>query len=95
MLSLAALFFSVSAVAWMGGGAAKRWAAVVPWLACLGCCVAGHGVASGLLVLSVMAMLAASVLVLLLAPRPTRARAVAWASGGVGLLPLLLAGVGR
>jgi hypothetical protein len=40
-------------------------------------------------------MTAASVLVLVLAPRPERARTVALVSGLVGLVPVVLAGVSR
>ncbi|CAM4346458.1 hypothetical protein [Corallococcus exiguus] len=95
MLSLAALCFCVSAVSWLGGGVRARWAASVPGLACLGCCVAGFGPVAGLLVSLVLAMTAASVGVLVLAPRPSRARTVAWVSGVAGLVPVVLMGVGR
>ncbi|TSC25163.1 hypothetical protein [Corallococcus sp. Z5C101001] len=94
MLSLAALAFCVSAVSWLGGGGG-RWLAAVPGLASLGCCLRGFGPVAGLLVWTVFAMASASVLVLVLAPRPARAHAVAWVSGGLGLLPLVLLGVGR
>ncbi|NOK20199.1 hypothetical protein [Corallococcus carmarthensis] len=95
MLSLAALCFCVSAVSWLGGGARWRWGAAVPGLASLGCCVGGFGPVAGLLVLAVLAMTAASVLVLVLAPRPSRARTFAWVSGVMGLVPVALMGVGR
>lgn len=94
MLSLAALAFSVCAVSWLGQGRGRlsRGAAVLPALAAAGCAVAAHGPLQGLLVTGVLAMTAASVLVLVLAPRPERARAVALVSGLVGLVPALLAG---
>ncbi|MCY1035238.1 hypothetical protein OV207_27570 [Corallococcus sp. BB11-1] len=95
MLSLAALAFCVSAVSWLGAGRQGRWLAAVPGLASLGCCLVGFGPVAGLLVLSVLAMTAASALVLWLAPRPHRARSVAWASGAVGLVPLVLMRVGQ
>lgn len=95
MLSLAALCFCVSAVAWMGVGGRARWLAAAPGLASLGCCVGGFGWVAGLLVLLVLAMTAASVLVLVLSPRPSRARAFAWVSGVVGLVPVALMGLGR
>ncbi|RYZ43133.1 MAG: hypothetical protein EOO71_05110 [Myxococcaceae bacterium] len=94
MLSLAALAFCVSAVAGLGAGLRARWFAAVPGLACVACCLRGFGPVAGLLVLAVLAMTAASVLVLLLAPRPARARTVAWVSGAVGLLPVVLTGFG-
>ncbi|RKG86898.1 hypothetical protein [Corallococcus terminator] len=94
MLSFAALAFCVSAVAWLGAGRRSRWLAVVPGFACLACCLRDFGPVAGLLVLSVLAMTVASVLVLLLAPWPARARSVAWVSGAVGLVPVLLLGFG-
>ncbi|MCY1043634.1 hypothetical protein OV208_20110 [Corallococcus sp. bb12-1] len=94
MLNLAALAFCVSAVSWLGSGRRERWLAAVPGFACLACCLGGFGPVAGLLVLSVLAMTVASVLVLLLAPRPARARTVAWVSGAVGLLPVVLTGFG-
>lgn len=95
MVSLAALCFCVSAVSWMGAGGRARWLAAVPGLASLGCCVGEFGWVAGLLVLGVLAMTAASGLVLVLAPRPSRARAFAWVSGVTGLVPVVLTGVGR
>ncbi|RKH52513.1 hypothetical protein D7W81_39795 [Corallococcus aberystwythensis] len=95
MLSLAALCFCVSAVSWQGAGGRARWLSAVPWVASLGCCVGDFGPVAGLLVLLVLAMTAASVLVLVLAPRPSRARTFAWVSGVVGLVPVALMGVGR
>jgi len=95
MLSVAALAFAFSAVAWLSQGARGRsgWAAAGTALAAAGCGVAAHGAVQGLLVTGVLAMTAASVLVLVLAPRPESARAVALASGLLGLLPAVLAGV--
>ncbi|ATB42078.1 hypothetical protein CYFUS_007555 [Cystobacter fuscus] len=97
MLSLAALAFSLSAVSVLGqdGGGASRWIAVPLALAAAGSAVAGFGVLQGLIVSLVLAMTAASVLVLVLAPRPERARAVALVSGLVGLVPVMIAGVSR
>ncbi|GMT98743.1 hypothetical protein KH5H1_28620 [Corallococcus caeni] len=95
VLSLAALCFCASAVSWLACGGRARWAASVPGLASLGCCLAGFGLVAGLLVLGALAMTAASVLVLVLAPRPARARAFAWVSGVAGLVPVVLMGVGR
>ncbi|ATB27595.1 hypothetical protein [Melittangium boletus] len=95
MLSLAALAFAVSSVANLSLGAEgrSRWVAALAALAAAGCGVAAHGAVQGLLVTGVLAMTAASVLVLVLAPRPERARPVALVSGLAGLLPALLAGV--
>jgi hypothetical protein len=95
MLSLAAFAFSLSAVAWGSRGArgGSRWAAAALGLAAAGCAVLAHGAVQGLVVTGVLAMTAASVLVLVLAPRPERAWHVAWASGLAGLVPVLLAGV--
>jgi hypothetical protein len=95
MLSLAALAFALSAVAWLSQGAQKRtrWVALGAALASAGCGVAAHGAVQGLLVTAVLAMTAASVLVLVLAPHPERARPVALVSGVLGLVPVLLAGV--
>ncbi|RKG69653.1 hypothetical protein D7V80_07925 [Corallococcus sp. CA054B] len=95
MLSLAALCFCVSAVSWMGVGGRARWIAAVPGLASLGCCVGDFGWVAGLLVLLVLAMTAASALVLVLPPWPSRARTFAWVSGVAGLVPVALMGVGR
>ncbi len=97
MLSLAALAFSLSAVSVLGQGdrGASRWMAVPLALAAAGSAVAGLGVLQGLIVTFVLAMTAASVLVLVLAPRPERARTVALVSGLVGLVPVVLAGVSR
>ena len=71
----------------------SRWAAAVTALAAAGCAVVSHGAVQGLVVAGVLAMTAASVLVLVLAPRPERAGPVAWTCGLVGLVPALLAGV--
>ncbi|WP_223646871.1 hypothetical protein [Corallococcus sp. EGB] len=95
MLSLAALCFCVSAVSWMGAGGRARWGAAVPGLASMACCVGDFGWVAGLLVLGVLAMTAASGLVLVLAPRPSRARTFAWVSGVAGLVPVALMGVAR
>ncbi|MFP2895179.1 hypothetical protein [Corallococcus sp. 4LFB] len=94
VLSLAALCFCVSAVSWLACGGRARWAASVPGLASLGCCLAGFGPVAGLLVLGVLAMTAASVLVLVLAPRlpGARLRVGEWRCG---LVPVVLMGVGR
>ncbi|QRN97757.1 hypothetical protein JRI60_01325 [Archangium violaceum] len=95
MLSLAALAFCVSAVSWLSDGTRgpTRWAAACTGLAAAACCVAGSGAVGGLLVLLVLAMTVASVLVLVLAPRPEHARTVALVSGLLGLVPAVLAGV--
>jgi hypothetical protein len=97
MLSLAALAFSLSAVSVLGQGGrgASRWVAVPLALAAAGSAVAGFGVLQGLIVTLVLAMTAASVLVLVLAPRPERARTVALVSGLLGLVPVVVAGVSR
>lgn len=97
MLSLAAIAFSLSAVSVLaqGGRGACRWVAVPLALAAAGSAVIGFGVLQGLLVTLVLAMTAASVLVLVLAPRPERARTVALVSGLVGLVPVVVAGVSR
>ncbi|EPX59393.1 hypothetical protein D187_002883 [Cystobacter fuscus DSM 2262] len=97
MLSLAALAFSLSAVSVLGqaGRGASRWMAAPLALAAAGSAVAGFGVLQGLIVSLVLAMTAASVLVLVLAPRPERARTVALVSGLVGLVPVVIAGVSR
>ena len=95
MLSLAALAFAFSAVSSLSLGAASRsrWVAALAALAAAGCGVAAHGAVQGLLMTGVLAMTAASVLVLVLSPRPERARTVALVSGLAGLFPALLAGV--
>ncbi len=95
MLSLAAVAFAVSSVSWLsqGPGRHSRAGAALTAFAAVGCGVAAHGMVQGLLVTGVLAMTVASVLVLVLAPRPERARAVALVSGFMGLGPLLLAGV--
>ncbi|WP_257463252.1 hypothetical protein [Archangium lipolyticum] len=94
VLSLAALAFCVSAVSWLSEGARgpTRWAAACTGLAAAACCVAGFGAVAGVLVLFVLAMTVASVLVLVLAPRPERARTFALVSGLLGLVPVVLAG---
>jgi hypothetical protein len=95
MLSLAALAFSLSAVSVLaqGGRGASWWMAALLALAAVASAVAGFGVLQGLIVTLVLAMTAASVLVLVLAPRPERARTVALVSGLVGLVPAVVAGV--
>ena len=95
MLSLAALAFSLSAVSVLSEGTrgGSPWMAALLALAAAGSAVAGFGVLQGLLVTLVLAMTAASVLVLVLAPRPERARTVALVSGLLGLVPVVVAGV--
>jgi hypothetical protein len=94
VLSLAALAFCVSAISWLSDGARghTRWGAACTGLAAATCCIAGFGVAGGLLALLVLTMAVASVLVLVLAPRPERARTLALVSGLLGLVPAVLAG---
>ena len=97
MLSLAALAFSLSAVSVLGQGRREGtpWVAAGLALAAAASAVAGLGPLQGLLVVGVLAMAAASVLVLVLAPRPERARWVAWVSGVLGLVPVLVTGLSR
>ncbi|HEX8538984.1 MAG TPA: hypothetical protein VF664_16055, partial [Cystobacter sp.] len=78
-----------------GGRGASQWVAVPLALAAAGSAVAGFGVLQGLIVTLVLAMTAASMLVLVLAPHPERARTVALVSGLVGLVPVVVAGVSR
>ncbi|QRK09042.1 hypothetical protein JQX13_02425 [Archangium violaceum] len=94
MLSLAALAFSVSAVSFLSNGArgGSRWVAAGAALAAAASSIAAYGAVQGLLVTLVLAMTVASVLVLVLAPRPEHARTVAIVSGLLGLVPALLAG---
>ncbi|MFE8596365.1 hypothetical protein [Archangium violaceum] len=94
MLSLAALAFSVSAVSFLSNGerGSSQWVAVVAALAAAASSIAAYGAVQGLLVTLILAMTVASVLVLVLEPRPGHARTVAIVSGLFGLVPALLAG---
>ena len=87
MLSLAAVAFCLSAVSVLSQGArgARPWGAGLLALACGASATVQFGVLEGVLVTLVLLMTVASVLVLVLAPRPERARRVAWvgALGGV------------
>ena len=97
MLSLAALAFSLSAVSVLSQGrrGASPWVAALLALAAAASAVVRFGVPRGLVVLPVLAMAAASVLVLVLAPRPEHARTVALVSGLVGVVPWVVVGLSR
>lgn len=94
MLSLSAWAFSLAAVSLLSQGrrGAAPWGAGVLGLAALALAVVRFGLARGLLVGLMLAMGAASVLVLVLAPRPGRARGVALVSVLGGVLAWVSAG---
>ncbi len=94
-MSLAAFAFGVSAVALASTRATPLTAPAGALAASLSLALAisAHGLLRGILVWFVLAMTAASVLVLVLPRRPTRAAAVALTSACIGVLAALAAKV--
>lgn len=92
MLSLAAALLAIASVASASArdpGRADRAAALACAAAALIASVRENGIGCGLLVAAVLAMTAASALVLITAPRPAFARPLALASAVAGGLCLL------
>lgn len=88
MLEVAALLFAMSCVAFLSSSAQPRLvgAAVAAFAAAAASAIACFGLLVGFLVLGVLLLALASVLVLILAPRPALARPLAGVSFALGVL---------